>query len=261
MHIYDWQASNTERCSWHSSTSDQRVWLAARCGCIWLPPPEFPWLKPPLSKILRTPVLVPRGWLGFLEDAGLGLPLPVCCHPWNKMRADFLFLEWSIHLFHCTLEHLRAGARPQRAVGRAASDVSHLWKPWLSSCVRAAPEESDQAWTPGEGRRKEWPWAAGQLAGKLVPWKGGSRERLTDGHYLCVPYLGRGGWMGQSGLQLLLTSLLGNGQRQAGRTVQGFWSHWAREIRVTDQIWSFSSLQLFICFLWALSWMHPNFFF
>lgn len=177
MRVYDWQASNTECCSWHSSTSDQRVWLAVRCGCIWLPPPEFPWLKPPLSKILRTPVPVPRGWLGFLEDAGLGLPLPMCCHPWNKMRADFLFLERSTHLFHCTLEHLRSGARPQRAVGRAASDVSHLWKPWLSGCVRAAPEESDQAWTPGEGRRKEWPWAAGWEVCALKGWQQGKAHR------------------------------------------------------------------------------------
>lgn len=47
------------------------------CSCCL----SFQWLKPLLSKILRISVSMPGGWLGFLEDLGLGLPLPVCSHP------------------------------------------------------------------------------------------------------------------------------------------------------------------------------------
>lgn len=39
--------------------------LLCHCGSIRLLPPEFLWLKRPLSNILRTLARVPGGWLIF----------------------------------------------------------------------------------------------------------------------------------------------------------------------------------------------------
>ena len=248
--------------SWHNSTSDQRVWLALRCGCIWLLPPEFPWLKP-LSKILRTPVPAPRGWLSFLEDPGLGLPLPSRAPPLEQDEGWFS-VSWVEH----TLVPLHSGTPEIWSQTTEGCGQGSLW------CVSSL-ETLTFKLCQSHPRRK-WPglnprwweeegvalgnWAAGWEACALKGWYRGKPHRWAS--LVCaLPWKRRAGcgWDSQS-CSCHWPHCLGNRQSQAGRTAQGFWSHWAREIQVTDQICSFSSLQLFICFLWALSWMYPNFF-
>ena len=99
------------------------VQAASCCLHLW-------WVKPPVSDTLRAPARVPRGWLGFPEDSQPG-SLGLCVtRLWNKTRAEVpLQGGWGTHMFHCALEHLSSWARPQRAVGRSASDLSHLRKP------------------------------------------------------------------------------------------------------------------------------------
>lgn len=67
---------------------------------------------------------MPGDWLDFLDDPGMEHPLCVAT-PWNKIRADFLFLSgWStlVPLHFGTLEFL-------------SSDHGGLWADRLLMCL------------------------------------------------------------------------------------------------------------------------------
>lgn len=108
------------------------------------------------------------------------------------MTAEFLLLG-GVHTCSTALWNAWAlEPRPQSAVGRSASDLSHLWKPWFSSYVRASQRKVRRV---ESCLRREAALGGRWLPVKLVPWKVGCGEIPTQGHSICVPCLLREGWL------------------------------------------------------------------
>lgn len=151
MHISDWQATNTKSCFWHSPISDLLRGVPSGSSCL-----SFQWLKPPLSLCSENLSKCARRLAWFSRWPRNGAP-SMCCHPLEQDKGWLSVSQWVEHTCSTALWNAWVlELRPWRAVGRSASDVSHFWKPWLSSCVRAALEESDQAWALNKGRSRPW---------------------------------------------------------------------------------------------------------